>query len=45
LPRELGLDETLGGQRLHDLDDFEVGNIEIGMLGKVEILRSDKGTI
>lgn len=45
LPRELSLDETLGGQRLHDLDDFEVGDIEVSVLGKVEILRSDKGTI
>jgi hypothetical protein len=45
LPRELSLDETLGGQRLHNLDDFEVGDIEIGVLGKVIILRGDKGTI
>jgi hypothetical protein len=45
LPRELGLNETLGGQRLHNLDDFEVGNIEIGVLGKVIILGGDKGTI
>ena len=45
LPRELGLDKTLGGQRLHDLDDFEVRDVEIGVLGKVVILRSDKGTI
>jgi hypothetical protein len=45
LPRELSLDETLGGQRLHNLDDFEVRDIEVSVLGKVEILGSDQSTV
>jgi len=45
LPGELGLDETLGSQRLHELNDFEVGDVNVGVLGKVVILRGDKGTI
>jgi hypothetical protein len=45
LPRELSLDETLGGQRLHNLDDFKVRNVEISVLGKVIILRGDQSTV
>jgi hypothetical protein len=45
LPRELGLDETLGSQGLHSLDDFEVRDINFGVLGEVVVLRGDKGTI
>jgi hypothetical protein len=45
LPRKLGLNQTLGGQGLHSLDDFEVRNINFGMLGKVVVLGGDKGTI
>ena len=45
LPRELSLDETLGSQRLHNLDDFKVGNIEIDMLRSVVILRGNKSTV
>jgi hypothetical protein len=45
LPRELSLDKTLGGQRLHDLDDFKVGNIKFGVLGKVVVLGGDQSTI
>jgi hypothetical protein len=41
LPRELGLDVTLGGQGLHGLDDFQIGDIDFRMLGKVEVLGSD----
>jgi hypothetical protein len=45
LPRELGLDQPLGGQGLHSLDDFEVRDINVGVLGKVIILGGDEGTI
>jgi hypothetical protein len=41
----LSLDKTLGGQRLHDLDDFKVGNIKFGVLGKVVVLGGDQSTI
>ena len=46
LPRELGLDETLGGERLHGLDDLEVsdgGDVRVG--GSVEVLGSNEHTL
>ena len=46
LPRELGLDESLGSQGLHGLDDFEVSDLsEIRVGWSVEVLRSDKDTL
>lgn len=45
LPRELGLDEALGGQALHSLDNLEVGDIEILMLGRIEVLFGDQNTL
>jgi hypothetical protein len=45
LPRELSLDQTFGGQRLHSLDDFEIRDINFGVLGSIVILGSTKGTI
>lgn len=45
LPRELGLDVALGSQRLHGLDDFKVGNINVGVLRGVEVLGSNQGTV
>lgn len=38
LPRELSFDETLGGQTLQGLDDFEVRNIEIFVFWEVIVL-------
>ncbi len=46
LPRELGLDETPGGQGLHGLDDFQVldvGDVRVGRC--VELLGSGKDTL
>lgn len=46
LPRELGLDETLGSEGLHRLDDFEVadrGNVGVG--GTVKVLGRDEDTL
>jgi hypothetical protein len=45
LPRELSLDESLGGQGLHGLDDFQVGHINFGVLGEVKVLGSNQGTV
>lgn len=45
LPRELGLDQTLGGKALHGLDNFEIGNIEFFVLRRIEILLCDKNTL
>jgi hypothetical protein len=45
LPRELGLDESLGGQGLHGLDDLEVSDGDVGVLGSVEVLGSDEDTL
>ena len=46
LPRELGLDESLGGEGLHELDDFEIGDIgDVGVSGSVVVLGSDKDTL
>ena len=45
LPRELGLDESLGGKGLHGLDDLEVSDGHVGVLGSVEILGSNEDTL
>lgn len=45
LPRELSLDVAAGGERLAGLDDEEVLGVDIGVLGKVEVLRSDEDTL
>jgi hypothetical protein len=45
LPRELGLDKTLGGQGLHRLDNLKVRNIKFGVLGKVVVLGGNQGTV
>jgi len=42
LPRELGLDETLGCQTLEGFDDFEIWNVEIFMFQEVVILLSNQ---
>ena len=42
LPRELGLDETLGRQALHRLDNLKVRHIELFMLGGVVVLLGDQ---
>jgi len=46
LPRELGLDESLGSEGLHALDDLEVsdaGEVRVGR--EVEVLGGDKDTL
>jgi hypothetical protein len=45
LPRELGLDESLGGEGLHSLDDLEVSDSHVGVLGSVKVLGSDEDTL
>jgi hypothetical protein len=45
LPRELGLEETTGGQRLASLDDIEVLGINVTVLGKVEVLLGHEHTL
>jgi hypothetical protein len=46
LPRELGLDESLGGQGLHGLDDLQVSDVgDIGVSGSVEVLLSDHDSL
>ena len=45
LPRELGLDESLGSEGLHGLDDFEVSDGHVGVLGSVEVLGSNEDTL
>jgi hypothetical protein len=45
LPRELSLDIAAGGERLASLDDEQVLSVDIGVLGKVEVLRSDEDTL
>lgn len=45
LPRELGLDELLGVQGLESLDDLQVGDIDLIVLGGVEVLLGDQDTI
>jgi hypothetical protein len=46
LPRELGLDEALGSEGLHRLDDLEVtdgGDVRVGRA--VEVLGRDEDTV
>jgi len=45
LPRELGLDESPRGEGLHGLDDFEVSDSHVGVLGSVKVLGSDEDTL
>ena len=45
LPRELGLDESLGSEGLHGLDDFEVSDGHVGVLGSVEVLGGNEDTL
>jgi len=46
LPRELGLDESLGGQGLHGLDDLQVSDVgDIGVSGSVEVLLGDHDSL
>ena len=45
MPRELGLDESLGSEGLHGLDDFEVSDGHVGVLGSVEVLGSNEDTL
>lgn len=42
MPRELGLDEALGGQALESLDDLQVGNVKLLVLGGIVIFFGDK---
>lgn len=41
----MGLDEAAGSERLHGLDDFEVGHVEVVMLGCVEVFLGDEDTL
>lgn len=45
LPRELSLDIAAGVERLAGLDDEEVLGVDIGVLGKVEVLRGDENAL
>lgn len=45
LPRELGLDELLRVQGLESLDDLQVGDIDLVMLGGVEVLLGNQDTV
>lgn len=45
MPRELGLDESLGSEGLHGLDDFEVSDGHVGVLGSVKVLGSNEDTL
>ena len=45
LPRELSLDQTLGSQGLHNLDDFKVRDFKFSVLGSIVVLGGTKGTI
>ena len=46
LPGELSLDISLGGQGLHQLDDFEVGDaLDEWVVGSIEVLGSDQDTL
>lgn len=42
LPRELSLDVAAGVERLKGLDNEEVLGVDVGMLGKVEVLLRDQ---
>lgn len=45
LPRELSLDETLGGQGLQGLDHVQVLGVNLLMLWLVEVLLSNNNTL
>ena len=45
LPGELSLDVAAGVQGLEGLDDEEVLGVDIGVLGKVEVLLCDEYTL
>lgn len=45
LPRELGLDEALGGQGLQRLDDKQVLDVNVLVLGLVKVLLGDADTL
>jgi len=45
LPREVGSEETPRGQRLASLDDEQVLDIEVLVLGSVEVLLGDEHTL
>lgn len=45
LPRELGLDVTLGGQRLQGLDHVQVSGVNFLVLWLVKVLLSDDNTL
>jgi hypothetical protein len=45
LPGELSLDIAAGGERLGGLDDEQVLRVDLGVLGKVEVLGSHHHTL
>jgi len=45
LPRELGLDETLGSQTLEGLDNFEIRNVQIIVFGNVVVLLGNQNSL
>jgi hypothetical protein len=45
LPRELGLDVASGVEGLKSLDNEQVLGVDIGVLGKVEVLLGDEDTL
>lgn len=45
LPRELSLDIAARVERLHSLDNEQVLGVDIGVLGKVEVLLGDEDTL
>jgi hypothetical protein len=45
LPRELGLDVTAGGQGLHSLNDLQVRDINVLVLGEVVVLGGNQNTV
>lgn len=45
LPRELSLDIAAGVERLASLDDEQVLGVDIGVLGKVEVLLGNEDTL
>ena len=45
LPREVGSEETPRGQRLASLDDEQVLDVEVLVLGSVEVLLGDEDTL
>lgn len=44
-PRELRLDVALGVEGLAELDDLEVGHVELHVLGQVEVLLRDQDAL